>query len=37
MAFGAIFMYAGKVESLVLDRHIGLMSLIKTNITCKKT
>ena len=34
--FGLIFMYAGKVESLIFDREIGIMSQVKTSIICKK-
>ena len=33
---GLVFMYAGKVETLVFDRQVGLISVIKTTIFCKK-
>ena len=36
IAFGIIFMYAGKVDTLIFDRNIGIMSKNKTSIFCKK-
>ena len=36
VAFGLLFMYAGKVESLVIDKQAGVMTKAKTNIFCRK-
>jgi len=36
ITFGMLFMYAGKVESLVIDKQSGVMTKVKTNIFCRK-
>ena len=34
--FGILFMYAGKVESVIFDKQVGIMSIVNTSIFCKK-
>jgi len=34
--FGVVFMYAGKIEQVILDKQQGVMSKVKTSIFCQK-
>ena len=36
LIFGVIFMHAGKIEQVIFDKEIGILSYIKTSIFCKK-
>ena len=35
LGFGVVFMYAGKIDSLILDKQRGTMQMEKTTIFCK--
>ena len=36
LIFGIVFMNAGKVDQVILDKQIGIMSKVKTSIFCQK-
>lgn len=36
LGFGIFFMHAGKVESVVFDKQLGILSKVKTSIFCNK-
>ena len=36
MVLGVVFMYAGKIESLIFDKTSGIASKEKLSIFCKK-
>ena len=37
LIFGLVFMFAGKIESVVFNKQVGIMSMVTTNIFCNKT
>mmetsp|Transcript_13346 Transcript_13346/g.22688 ORF Transcript_13346/g.22688 Transcript_13346/m.22688 type:complete len:220 (-) Transcript_13346:28-687(-) len=36
LGFGIIFMWAGKIDSVVIDKQLGIMTKERVNIVCKK-